>query len=87
MGDFTVKYTNKNIMDKLQEQDNTLNEILNHAKETNGRVTVLETKSIGMWVSNNPFKFVLFVILFIAMVISDFRHPLMNLFTSLIKLV
>ena len=77
--EFTVKYTNKNIMDKLQEQDTTLSEILAHAKVTNGRVNRLEKLGVGIWISEHPFKFALFLMAFTAVVISDIRQPLLKL--------
>lgn len=78
-GEFMVRYTNKDIMEKLESLDNTTQQILSHAQLTNGRVNLLEKKSIGMWVSNNPMKFTLFVLTFTAIVISDIRQPLLQL--------
>ena len=46
--------------------------------KTNGRVSVLEKKSLGLWFSNHPFKFALAFMMFTVIVISDLRHPLVE---------
>jgi len=75
-GDFVVRYTNKDIMDKLSSLGDKLDDVHVQAKRTNGRVNNLEAKSVGLWISNHPFKFFLFSLIFIAIVISDIRQPL-----------
>lgn len=82
--DTFMKITNKDVYDKLTEQSKTLNEILEHARLTNGRVTALENKSIGVWIRNNPFKFTIFIIVLMSILISDFRHPLISFLASFI---
>ena len=82
--EFIVKYSFKEVMNKLKEQDNILREILNHAKQTNGRVNMLEKKSIGLIISNNPFKFALIFLIFIGLIINDIRNPLFNLIIKLL---
>ena len=75
---FVVRYTNKDIMDKLDSLHADQIKTLNQALKTNGRVTMLEKRSIGVWISNNIFKFIIFVGIFFAVVISDVRHPLVE---------
>ena len=41
-GEFEVKYTNKDIMDKLEFMHNDIQSTKLHATRTNGRVTVCE---------------------------------------------
>jgi len=53
-------------------------------KETNGRVTKLEDKSLGLWISNHPFKFLIASMIFISVVISDIRHPIITFLTKFI---
>ena len=60
-------------LDKIHEQ----------TKKTNGRVTRLESQSLGRWVSNHPFKFSIGVLVTIATVISDLRHPIIAALTNL----
>ncbi len=54
---FTVKYTFEGVIEKLDKQDEVLNEILNHAKLTNGRINHLEKVGLGNWIGKHPFKF------------------------------
>ena len=82
-GEFMVNYTTKDIMDKLDKQEHKLEQIHSQTKKTNGRVSVIEAKSIGMWISLNPFKFAAILMIIIAFVISDIRHPLLALVSSL----
>ena len=79
----TTEVTNQDIYKKLNEMGDVQQKILAHAKYTNGRVTVIEKKSIGLWISNHPFKFSAFCLMFFSFVISDIRHPLINFVTSL----
>ena len=72
----TKRITNQDVYDELLAQRKIKEDILAQAKLTNGRVTKLEKRSIGNWVSNHPYKFAGFVIVFLATVISDIRHPL-----------
>jgi hypothetical protein len=81
---FTVKISANTIMDKLESMHDTQKEMLAHQKITNGRVAQLESKSIGMWIRNHPFKFAIFTALFFSIVISDIRHPAFELIISII---
>lgn len=46
---------------------------------TNGRVTVLEKRSLGNWISNHPFRFTVFILIFTSLVISDIRQPVLEI--------
>ncbi len=68
----------KDLFEKLDSMDTRSSEILAQTKKTNGRVTKLETKSIGMWIHSHPFKFSAFSVALVTMLISDFRHPVLK---------
>lgn len=82
--DFIVRYTNKHIMEKLESIEDNVKAVHKQASITNGRVTHLEKKSVGNWISNNTFKFVIYTLIFICIVISDIRHPLIKFLVGLI---
>ena len=75
-GNFTVRYTNRDIMDKLEALFLKSESIHKEVKKTNGRVTHLEKHSFGSWISKNPFKFALFTTVFLLLLISDFRNEI-----------
>jgi len=77
--DVFMEITNKDIYHMIEKQGKTLNKTLEQATKTNGRVNKLEKTSVGLWVSNHPFKFALGALVFIAVTISDLRHPIMDL--------
>lgn len=88
--DFVVKYTNKHIMDVLQELKSTGEKTLQQALKTNGRVTSLENKyeemkkkSIGIWISNNPFKMILITVLLTIIINDSLRDPLIELIKTI----
>jgi hypothetical protein len=74
--------TNEDIYRELQEIKEMGIKTHDQACKTNGRVSVLEKKSLGMWISQNPLRFALFLLVFFSIIISDIRHPLVE---SLIK--
>ena len=55
--DTFIEITHKDVYDELKGQRKIQEDILVQAKETNGRVTKLEGKSLGLWISNHPLKF------------------------------
>lgn len=81
-------YTMKDMMKEVREEVKLIHEKLDkvhlQTKLTNGRVTILEDKSVGMWIKDNPLKFVIYVLIFLCLVISDIRHPIISLLTSFI---
>ena len=82
--DTFIKITNKDIFVKLEGLKEVTDKIHNHAQKTNWRVTLLEKKSVGVWISNNPVRFALILIIFLSIVISDIRHPFINYLQTLI---
>jgi len=82
----TVTYSSKDLMDKLAEQDKTLAKILNHAQLTNGRVTKLEKTSFGMWCREHPIKFATYIVVLMATLVSDLRHPIFKFLMGMIGL-
>lgn len=82
--DTFVEITNDTVYDKLLEMEATISEILVEAKRTNGRITRLEKKSLGMWIVNNPYKFAIGFMVVMSIIISDFRHPIIDWFITLI---
>ena len=75
--------TNKDIYEEIQHVKAVGEQTLAQALKTNGRVTDLEKKSIGVWISRHPFKFAMYVMIFFAFVISDIRHPMLELIKNL----
>lgn len=78
------RITNKEVYEELMEQRVIQNKILTQAKRTNGRVTELEKRSWGVWVKVHPIKFAMFVVVICSVLISDFRHPIVDLITKFI---
>jgi hypothetical protein len=80
----TKEITNHDVYKELVKQGKVQNQILEQAKKTNGRVTKLEKISIGMWIACHPVRFAMFCMVFMGVVISDIRHPLVSFLMSLI---
>jgi hypothetical protein len=58
LGDDTfIEITHADVYNELKDQRKIQEATLAQAKATNGRVTRLEGRSIGLWVSSHPFKF------------------------------
>jgi hypothetical protein len=83
-----IQITNETIYNEMKafhdKNEKQLNQILEQARLTNGRVTRLENVGLGMWIRNNPFKFAAGCILFVMIFISDIRHPIIELIKTLI---
>ena len=98
--EFNVRYTNKDIMEKLESLHEKQEKTLIQAIKTNGRVNnhdsvikklatkedfeELRSKSVGIWISLNPFKFIVYLLIIISIIISDLRQPLINLLLNFI---
>jgi hypothetical protein len=78
-----ITITNEDIYKELQHVKEVGEKTLTQALVTNGRVTQLEKKSIGVWVSQNPLRFSIYLLVFFSFVISDVRHPIMDLVMKL----
>lgn len=68
----------EDIYKKLTSIEKVQNKILVQAQLTNGRVSVLENRSIGFWIQNHPFKFILLVFVFLLFLISDSRYFILS---------
>jgi hypothetical protein len=76
--------TNEDIYSELQHLKEVGQKTLEQACRTNGRVNVLEKRSIGMWISNHPFKFTIIIIVFISLLTPETRDAIFNFATKLI---
>lgn len=86
----TKRITNQDVYKKLEDMEKRDREVLEHAKYTNGKVAeavekiaMIEKKSIGCWIARNPIKFAVYVLVFFSFVISDVRHPIVEMVARL----
>jgi len=47
--EFNVRYTNKDIVDKINEVKESIVRLTEHVKQTNGRVSTLESSKNKIW--------------------------------------
>jgi hypothetical protein len=73
-----ITITNEDIYKELQHLKEVGQATLEQACRTNGRVTNLEKRSIGMWIARHPFKFTLIVIVVISFLTAETREALFN---------
>jgi hypothetical protein len=76
--------TNEDIYRTLQEVKQLGELTHEQACRTNGRVSYLEKKSIGIWISNHPFKFTIIIIVFISLLTPETREAIFNFATKFI---
>ena len=79
----TKTITNQDIYDELLSLKAITTATHEQACNTNGRVTIIERVSIGLWIARHPFKFAGILMIFFALVISDIRHPVFDLVKNL----
>jgi hypothetical protein len=87
----TINYTVKEIVEaihketqalsvKMDAQGKKLDSVEIQTKLTNGRVNVIEKRSLGVWVYNHPYRFALILLslggALTPIMISDFRQPI-----------
>jgi len=75
--------TNEDIYQELQHLKEVGQKTLEQACRTNGRVSTLEKRSIGMWIANHPFKFTGVIIFILSFLVSDIRQPTIKAIASL----
>jgi len=85
------RITNQDVWQKLEKMEERDKKILKHAEFTNGKIagalkeiSHLKAKSHGIWMEAHPMKFAIFMIIFLCLVISDVRHPIIELLTKFI---
>jgi hypothetical protein len=71
--------TNEDIYRTLQEVKELGEKTHSQACKTNGRVSYLEKKSIGIWIANHPFKFTILIIILISLLTPETREAIFNL--------
>jgi len=81
---YSVKELVEGLHDKMDSMQKVQDETYVQARKTNGRVTCLEKRSIGLWISLHPFQFTLYALILLAILISDLRHPLIEIITKLV---
>lgn len=82
--DTFMRITNQMVYNKLEDIEKVQLKTLEQATRTNGRVTALENTSVGRWITLHPVKFAFFLMLFFGLVISDFRHPVIEFIAKFI---
>jgi hypothetical protein len=78
-----VRVTQQMIYEQQLKHEEKLHEILEQTKRTNGRVTQLESRSIGMWIAEHPWKFTATALVMLSFLISDIRHPIVDFIIKL----
>jgi len=88
---FTVKEIVEQIHAETKNLSSKVDSVIVQTTKTNGRVNRAEDriveltkKSVGIWISNNPFKFTIYVALVLILLISDFRQPIVEKIVGLI---
>jgi len=67
------KVTGNEIYKHMKSMDVSLKNISIQTEKTNGRVTELEKRSIGMWIRNHPMKFTAFVLFMLMFLVQETR--------------
>lgn len=82
--------TNEDIYKQIESLAKSQSEILAHAQYTNGKIAdaikqieMVKKRSLGVWIAQHPFKFAGMVMIFFSFVISDIRHPLLEIVKNL----
>ena len=73
-----ITITNEDIYRELKEIKELGIKTHDQACKTNGRVTSLEKKSIGVWIAKHPFKFTIGVVVFISLLTPETREAVFS---------
>lgn len=73
-----ITITNEDIYKELKEIKALATATHEQACKTNGRVTSLERKSIGVWITKHPFQFTIGVVVFISLLTPETRESIYN---------
>ena len=79
----TIELTAKDIMGHFDRIHKKQDEIHDEVKRTNGRVTRIEAKSVGVWIAANPFKFTFYTLMTLVLLVSDTRGPILSAIAGL----
>ncbi len=79
-----VTITNGTIYKKQLDHEELIRATLEQTKKTNGRVTVLEKRSIGIWISNHPLGFAFIIISMMSLMTPDVRDSIIKVIAKFI---
>ena len=82
--DVFIRITNKDIYAELKQMHKTVEDVLEQARYTNGRVTKLERKSLGLWVERNPIKFTIIIVALVSVFAIDAKEGLSGILNLLL---
>lgn len=85
-----VSITNADIYKKIIDVERVQGEILDHAKYTNGKIAEtieqlasVKKQSFGCMAAKHPVKFATILFVFLGLVVTELRAPLMNIVKGL----
>lgn len=70
-----IRVTNKDIYRELKEMRSLIESVHAHAAKTNGRVTKLEKESFGAYMHREPIKFMIIMLVIVALVVGITYAP------------
>jgi len=81
-----TQYSDQFLIEKHKVSDlfAKLDDIYTQTKLTNGRVSELEKRSLGLWIHNHQTRTILFICALFSILISDIRHPVLGLVCKLL---
>lgn len=93
---FVVRYTNKDIMEKIegigekledyhQELKETIEGVREETRRNSQEIKYIKRSSVGIWIRKEPFLFVLFVLLFLVLIFLKNEIKLSDLIIKLIQ--